>query len=84
MVSSVSTLFSLSRGQQRPQVPCTLRRPELPQRLGFDLADALARDVELLANLLPESYSSDAKILNGITNTYYCSGSVVDRFSSDY
>src|SRR5260370_15587366 len=42
----------LSRRQQRPQVPRTLRRAELPQRLGLDLANALARDVELLADLL--------------------------------
>src|SRR5258708_3870604 len=42
---------SLPGGQQSAEMPCTLRRTELPQSLGLDLADALARDVELLADL---------------------------------
>src|SRR5208283_454902 len=32
-------------------MPRALRRAQLAQRLGFDLADALARDIELLAYL---------------------------------
>src|SRR5687768_8668908 len=30
----------------------TLRRPQLPQRLGFDLPDALAGDIEFLTDFL--------------------------------
>jgi len=32
-------------------VACPLRRAELPQRLGFDLADAFAGNIELLPDL---------------------------------
>ena len=43
--------WALTRGHQRTQAPRPLRRPQLPQRFGFDLPDALARDVEFLADL---------------------------------
>src|SRR5215467_6505891 len=39
------------RRQQRTKVPGPFRRPELPQGLGFDLADTFSRDVEFLADL---------------------------------
>src|SRR5689334_364703 len=42
----------LPRGQKSSQVPGPFWRPQLPQRLSFDLADAFARDVKLLPNLL--------------------------------
>ncbi len=35
-----------------PQMPAPRRMPQLPQRLGFDLADALARHVEVAADFL--------------------------------
>src|SRR5579864_1414759 len=38
----------LARGHQCPQPPRPLGSAQLPQRLGFDLPDALAGDVELL------------------------------------
>jgi hypothetical protein len=45
------TTSPLPGRQQRLEVPRTLRRTEPAQCLGFDLADALAREVELLADL---------------------------------
>src|ERR1700676_1569190 len=44
-------LLIVASRQQRPQVPRTLRRAEMPQRLRLDLPDALPREVELLADL---------------------------------
>src|SRR5258708_33151327 len=41
----------LPRRHQRPQPSCTLGRAQLPQCFGFNLPDALARDVEFLADL---------------------------------
>src|SRR5688500_19340229 len=38
--------------QEASQLLAAARMPELAQRLGLDLADALARDVELLADFL--------------------------------
>src|SRR6478736_5323463 len=37
--------------QKAPQLPAPARMLQLPQRLGLDLADALAGDAELLADL---------------------------------
>src|ERR1700692_3996259 len=45
-------LLIVASRQQRPQVPRTLRRAEMPQRLRLDLPDALPREVELLADLV--------------------------------
>ena len=42
----------LAGGQQRAQMPRPFRRPQLPQRLCFNLPDPFASDVELLSDLL--------------------------------
>src|SRR5204862_5310008 len=41
--------LDLPGGHQSPQAAGSFRRAQLPQSFGFDLADALARDVEFLA-----------------------------------
>src|SRR5713101_4160228 len=48
---AVRNVSDLSCGHQGPQPPRPLGSAELPQRLGLDLPDPLARDIELLADL---------------------------------
>ena len=51
-LSSAWRLIVVPRGQQRAQPARLLRRPQLPQRLRFDLPYPLAGHVELLSDLL--------------------------------
>ena len=43
-------MVELSCCQKCPQMPSAFRRPKLAKRLGFDLSNPLAGDVELLAD----------------------------------
>src|ERR1051325_8425982 len=43
--------MALAGGHQGAQTASALRRPQLAQRLGLDLPDPLARDIELLPDL---------------------------------
>ena len=44
--------MALSRSEQSSQMARPFWRPKLAQGLGFDLTDALAGDIEFLADLL--------------------------------
>jgi hypothetical protein len=43
-------------------MPSPFRRPQLPQGFGFDLANPLARDVELLANFCERLISAGGSV----------------------
>ena len=47
----------LPGGEQRTQVPRPLGRPQLTKRLRLDLADALARNVELLTDFFQSVFA---------------------------
>ena len=49
--------MNLAGGEEGSQVTGAFRRAELAERLGFDLADALAGDVELLADLFERMFA---------------------------
>ena len=66
---------NLSCGHQGPQPPRPFGSAELPQRLGLDLPDPLARDSELLIDLFKRvlALTADAKSgdLRGTTGSWW-------------
>src|SRR5438067_10910221 len=61
--SVLSCVYQLAGGQQGSQAAGALRCPELAQRFSFDLADSLARDVELLPDFFERvfAFAADAE-----------------------